>query len=756
MHALPRTALHPLSLFSSSLLTFLLILVCWPLLPAAHAQDASSATILEATERTMTPSEATRGTLLFQAVEGGKYIQAPLEASDVKIEVTGLSARTRVTQSFYNPTDGWLEGIYVFPLPEDAAVDTLKMQIGERFIEGTIKERKEAKRIYEAAKAEGKKASLLEQERPNIFTNSVANIGPGELVVIQLEYQQGLKLEAGEVRLRFPLVVAPRFNPATQVQMVSLDRRGFSNANDPVPDRDRITPPVIDPRTAPEGITNNPVSLEVTLRAGFPLDGVESTFHAIVHKDLDKETVFVSLDGGDIPADRDFELIWKAKPGKAPSAALFKETWNGEDYLYALLTPPVAPDTTKAMPREVIFVIDNSGSMGGTSIRQARQSLALALERLQPTDRFNVVRFDDTMETVFPGPVAADRENIGKAKKFVEGLEANGGTIMLPALKAALFDPTPNDTGTLRQVIFLTDGAIGNEDQLFAEIGQNLGRSRLFTVGIGSAPNSHFMTRAAALGRGSFTHIGNLAQVSDRMSELFAKLENPVLTDLKASFPRGTKVEAWPNPLPDLYAGEPVLVSAKLRKAKGKLVIEGMFEGKRWAVGLRMKDAKPGTGIAKIWARRKIASLEQSRFEGRSHEEIESMVLKTALDYGLVSRLTSLVAVDVTRSRPDGEPLDSATVPVNFPDGWDFEKVFGAPMPAQRMLRADTSGSMPQFAALAPAATMEALVQQKAKGIALPQGATPLELQRLIGLLLLLGAALLFDFRRTRRSRYKT
>lgn len=749
MHALPRKAPRLLSFTPTSILTLLLILACWPFVPMAQAQDAS--TVLEATPRTMMPGEATSGTLLFHAVEGGKYIQAPLEASDVKIEVTGLTARTRVTQSFYNPTDGWLEGVYVFPLPEDSAVDTLKMQIGERFIEGTIKERKEAKRIYEAAKAEGKKASLLEQERPNIFTNSVANIGPGELVIIQLEYQQGLKLEAGEVRLRFPMVVAPRFNPATQIQMVSLDPGGFSSSNDPVPDRERITPPVIDPRTVPEGIINNPVSLDITLRAGFPLDTVESTFHSIVQKSENKETVSVSLANGDIPADRDFELIWKAKPGKAPTAALFKETYNGEDYLYALLTPPVSLEKTKSVPREVIFVIDNSGSMGGTSIRQARTSLALALDRLQPTDRFNVVRFDDTMETVFPGPVAADRENIGTARKFVEGLEANGGTVMLPALRAALYDPTPNVTSSLRQVIFLTDGAIGNEDQLFAEIGQNLGRSRLFTVGIGSAPNSHFMTRAAAIGRGTFTHIGNLAQVSTRMSELFAKLETPVLTSLKANFPRGSDIEAWPNPLPDLYAGEPVLLTAKLGKAKGKLVIEGLFEGKRWAVGLKMKDAQPGTGIAKIWARRKITSVEQSRFEGRPHEEIESLVLKTALDYGLVSRLTSLVAVDVTKSRPDGEPLNSADVPVNFPHGWDFEKVFGETMPAQRTLRADAY-STPQFAALAAAPTMKALVKQKARGVALPQGATPLELQRLFGVLLLLGAALVLFVRRRGRN----
>ena len=744
MFVLRQRPIFPTVISSSFIFSILLTLSFWPPVPLAQAQEmAAEPAFVSASPRTMTPGEATSGTLLFRAVEEGRYIQAPLEASDVKIEVTGLTARTKVTQSFYNPTQGWLEGIYVFPMPEDAAVDTLKMQIGDRFIEGKIKERQEAKRIYETAKAEGKKASLLEQERSNIFTNSVANIGPGELVVIQIEYQQGLKIEDGEVRLRFPMVVAPRFNPSAEVQMVSLGTDGFGAATglDPVPDRTRITPPVIDPATVPDGNIINPVTLDITLRAGFPLDGVASPFHAIVEKKIDRDTVSIQLEAKATPANRDFELVWKAKQGKAPTAALFKEHYNGEDYIYALLTPPVSLDKMTARPREVIFVIDNSGSMGGTSIRQARESLLLALGRLQPTDRFNVIRFDDTMETVFASPVAADAENVGFARRFVAGLEARGGTMMLPALKAALIEPASTDTHYLRQVIFLTDGAIGNEDQLFSEIGKNLGRSRLFTVGIGSAPNSHFMSRAASIGRGSFTYIGDLAQVSARMGELFAKLETPVMTDLRASFPEKADAEAWPNPLPDLYSGEPVLLTAKLSGAKGKLVIDGLFNGKRWAVGLDIKDAKPGSGIAKIWARRKIASLEQSRFDGRSHDEIESGVLATALDYGLISRLTSLVAVDVTRSRPEESALNSAQVPVNFPDGWDFDKVFGKSMAPARTLRAQGAAHSQQFA---QTMASDAFARPASKGVQLPKGATSKELQRMIGLVLLLLSATVF------------
>lgn len=225
------------------------------------------------------------------------------------------------------------------------------MQIGDRFIEGTIKERQEAKRIYEQAKREGKKASLLEQERPNLFTNSVANIGPGEVVTVQIEYQQGLKIEDGEVRLRFPMVIGPRFSPPAVVQMVSFDDgNGGFVVGDSVPDRDRITPPVQDPRMQAEGTILNPVKLAVTLNAGFPVTKIFSPFHDVIQKKDRKDTYSLSFAEDYEPANRDFELIWTAKKDAAPSAALFKETYEGEDYIYALLTPPIQPMTLRQSP----------------------------------------------------------------------------------------------------------------------------------------------------------------------------------------------------------------------------------------------------------------------------------------------------------------------------------------------------------------------------------------------------------------------
>ncbi len=524
---------------------------------------------VRAAELFMRPGDARSGTLLFKAVEEGRYVPAPLLGTDIDITVSGPTARARVTQHFYNPTDGWIEGVYVYPLPENSAVDALKMVVGDRVIVGEIKERREAKRIYEEAKAEGKKAALMEQERPNVFTNSVANIGPHENVVVQIEYQQTVPQSGNRFSLRVPLVVAPRYNPKPLVQTVDFGGKGWGQVADPVPDRDRIEPPVLDPRQVPP---LNPVTLTVHLQAGFPLGEVKSQFHTVTIETVSDDTRIIKLSGA-VPADRDFELTWEPKPGKAPSAGLFHERLDGADYLLAFVTPPVLEQPQHPKPREVVFVIDNSGSMAGTSIAQAKASLSYALKQLRPGDRFNIIRFDDTLQLLFPTPVPADMEHLGQAKSFVSHLEANGGTEMAPAMQAALTDDGIAGPDALRQVVFLTDGAIGNESQIFDIIASGLGRSRIFMVGIGSAPNSYLMSHAAELGRGSFTQIGSGDQVEARMRSLFDKLEKPAVTNVSVKFSE-SGVDITPRVLPDLYAGETLQIAAKVASFTGAVEIE--------------------------------------------------------------------------------------------------------------------------------------------------------------------------------------
>jgi Ca-activated chloride channel family protein len=525
------------------LILFLVNLVAIAAFLTATARAVAQTAPAKTVPVSVTPGDMRSGALLLKSDD--RYVEAPLVATDVDLVVSGPTARARVSQIFHNPTDGWVEAVYVYPLPEGGAVDTLKMVIGERIIVGDIKERKTAREVYEQAKSAGRKASLVEQERPNIFTNSVANIGPRETVVVQIEYQEPVRQSGGEFSLRLPLVVAPRYHPEPIVQTVDLGSggQGWGRTVDPVPDRDRISPPVLDPRNNPPV---NPVSITVRLQAGFPLAEVKSLHHAIKTESAEEGVRVIRLAEGAVPADRDFELSWRPTESAVPAVGLFRERVGDADYLLAFVTPPVvaASEARERRPREIVFVIDNSGSMGGTSIARAKASLLYALGRLQPSDRFNVIRFDDTMDMLFSDTVAADAEHVAQAKAFVSALQARGGTEMVPPMRAALTDRRGSDSNFvrqdyLRQVIFLTDGEIGNEQQLFETIAAMRGRSRIFMVGIGSAPNSFLMTRAAELGRGTFTHIGSVDQVEERMRTLFEKLESPAVTNLSATFSAG-------------------------------------------------------------------------------------------------------------------------------------------------------------------------------------------------------------------------
>lgn len=686
------------------------------------------------------PGDARSGTLLLK--EDGATTEAIRLGIDIDITVSGPTLRTRVTQAFRNPTKDWVEATYVYPLATNGAVDTLKMVVGDRVIVGDIKERQQARVIYEQARSAGQKAALTEQERPNIFTNSVANIGPGETVLVQIEYQEPVHQSGNEYSLRVPLVVAPRYNPAPIVQSVDFrnDGSGWGAAtSDPVPDRERISPTVLDPaRNAPA----NPTSITVRLKAGFALGEVKSHHHSVKIESPDNATRIVTLADGAVPADRDFELTWKPAAQKAPSVGLFREHVGDADYLLAFVTPPSAEQATqKPLPREVVFVIDNSGSMGGTSIVQAKASLLYALGRLQPADRFNVIRFDDTMDVLFPASVPADAAHVGEATSFVSALQARGGTEMVPAMRAALTDKI-GDTGMVRQVVFLTDGAIGNEQQLFETITAMRGRSRVFMVGIGSAPNTYLMTRASELGRGAFTHIGSVEQVEERMRGLFAKLENPAVTGLSAKFSEAT-ADVTPAIIPDVYRDEPLVLAARLDKLAGSLEIKGRVGDRPWSVTLPLQNAAEGKGLSKLRARRKIGDAEVARtMREMTPEEADKAILALALDHQIVTRLTSLVAVDKTPSRPEGEPLKLSELPINLPAGWDFEKIFGErPQQVPTQLRERHADARNQPAARRPTPAAP-------NAIRLPKTATSAELKMIAGLVLIVLALILFVFNR--------
>jgi Ca-activated chloride channel family protein len=611
------------------------------------------------------------GTLLVNTGGGGPLQPAPVLRTDVRIRITGMIARVEVAQRFQNPTASWLEGVYVFPLPEGAAVDTLYLRVGERAIEGQIREREEAKQTYDQARQEGRKASLLEQERPNIFTVSVANIGPGEEVSVVFHYQELVRYDSGEFRLRFPMVVGPRYIPGTTA-IPGVAGTGWGVNTPEVPDAERITPPVLHPSRG----AINPVGLVVELDAGFKLRRLESPFHEVDTTGAGGGSQVVALREGTVPADRDFELVWAPQAGAEPRAAAWSEVHEGEHYALVMLLPPAAEATGGRLPREVIYVVDTSGSMAGASIEQARLALDEALTSLDPHDRFNIIEFNSTSTRLFPRPVVAGRREVEHARRWVAGLQARGGTEMLSALELAL-ESDGGEQG-VRQVVFVTDGQVGNEDQLFGYIHARLGRSRLFTVGIGASPNAHFMTKAAQFGRGTYTYIGSPTEVAEKMGALFRKLEHPVLADVAVSWGGLADVEAWPARVPDLYAGEPLVLVAKLgAEPRASLQVAGRRDSQGWQAGLPVDASVTETGIHRLWARKKISGLMDRLREGGDRDEVRSAVVTVALRHRLVSAYTSLVAVDVTPARPADATLATGLVPTNLPAGAVHEKIFG-------------------------------------------------------------------------------
>ena len=602
-----------------------------------------------------------RGGLLAHAADG-RPLPLPLVDTDVRIQVSGPIAHVRVEQRFENPTDQWFEGIYLFPLPDDAAIDSMRMHVGERVIESEIQEREQAARSYQQAKAAGQRTALLEQQRPNMFTSRVANIGPGDHVRIELEYRQQLDYRRvdgiGRQQLRLPLVVGPRYVPAGALA---------------TGEEARIAAPVAAPSLAPD----NPVAIVVSIDAGVAIDDIRSAHHPVQVLRLDEQRVQVVLADGSVPAERDFELEWRLAGSDVPGVSLFSEDGaDGRHYTLLSLMPPAATGPARALPRELVFVVDTSGSMAGDSIRQAREALELGLGRLATGDRFNLIAFNSEAHALFPTALRASAANLAFAIDWVRRLEAEGGTEMRAALELALDDR--QSTGEhLRQIVFLTDGAVGNERALFELIHQRLGRSRLFTVGIGSAPNGFFMRKAARFGRGSFTYVGNIDQVQERIGELFKRLESPLVSDIEVQWPPGTLADMWPTRIPDLYAGEPVVLAAATDALEGDVVIRAKIGGQPWQQHVALGQAGPGVGIGSLWARRRIEAAMDQLAEGRDEASVRAEVVPLALAHRLATRYTSFVAVDRTPARANDEALNSAQLPNRLPQGWDFGAVFG-------------------------------------------------------------------------------
>jgi Ca-activated chloride channel family protein len=638
----PRTETH-FGLKKTLIRTLLLLSLIWNVIVPILAQEDTPAA---APTRL---SDAGTGELLRKTPDG--LVPLPVLDLQVKLEVTGILVRGSVIQTFRNPTREVIECVYVFPLPEQAAVHRMEMRVGERRIVSIIKERKEAKQVYEQARQEGRKAALLEQERPNLFTASAANINPGESIEVFLEYLQEIAYDDGEFGLSFPLTFTPRFK---------------TNA---AGDADRVTPPFASPGSA----AFPRAALTVRIDAGVPIERVMSDSHAI--RDYwDGDILVVEPEDKTVPADRDFLLRWRPTLSERPRPALFVEDRPEGRYVLVMLLPPLRDvGTGRGLPTETLFIVDVSGSMAGPSIDQARAALLAALDRLRPEDSFDILSFNDAVREFRARFVPASGRDLEEARDWTRSLRAGGGTRIDLALERGLSLVGTSDSDRARRIIFLTDGAADNEESVLHEVRAGLGPTRLHALGIGAAPNRYLMRAMASAGRGLCDFISTTEGASNRVDAFFTRLGRPVLTDLELAWDGKEAVESYPALLPDLHAGEPLFLSARLapdrplpRLVVGGRTLEGALRLEVTADG----PAIAGSGVAVRWGRAKVTALLDTLHDGADPEAVRQAVIDVSKAFDIVTPYTSLVAVEEFPTAT-GE-CGWVKVANGLPDGWQL------------------------------------------------------------------------------------
>jgi Ca-activated chloride channel family protein len=636
----------------------------------------------------------TQGALqIIDPEKGIATSECPLKHTDVKAEISGFLARVVVTQEFENPFKDKIEAVYTFPLPQNAAVDDMTMRIGDRTVRGKIKRREEARAIYEAARNNGQVASLLDQERPNIFTQSVANIMPGEKVNITISYVDWLKYEEGSYEFVFPMVVGPRYVPGA---IVGKQGGGWAADTDQVPDASRITPPVV-----PEGTrAGHDIALEVALDAGVPIDGLKSTLHEV---DVERPTfhsAFIKLkDKSEIP-NRDFVLKYDVA-GKRLEDAVLTHSDGDKGFFTMILQPPERISAEEVMPKELVFVLDTSGSMSGFPIEKAKECMKLALDGLYPQDTFNLITFSGDTHILFPEPVSATRENLNKAKAFLESRSGGGGTEMMKAIRAAL---DPSDVQDhVRIVCFMTDGYVGNDFEIISEI-QKHPNARVFSFGIGSSVNRFLLDKMAEQGRGEVEYVTLSDDGSAAARRFHERVRNPLLTDISIDWGGLSVADVYPKRIPDVFSAKPVMVTGRFSgSGRGVIKLKGKAAGREFVkdITVDLQQESHHDVLATLWARTKIDDLMSQDYggmqRGSARPDVAEAITQLGLDYRLMTQFTSFVAVEEMTVTDGGQPR-RIDVPVELPTGVSREGIFGQrakDQPFERLQLAATLQSPP-------------------------------------------------------------
>lgn len=652
------------------------------LLPAlALAQPAPSP--CPASAAPLSEGAITQGTLVariraHQTEAGcvpGSVLPFSLQHTEVHAEVTGFLASVDVTQVFGNPYAQPLEATYAFPLPESAAVNAMDITIGERVIRAEIQPRDQARATYERAKSEGKTAALLDQERPNLFTQSVANIVPGETIRVHLHYVERLHYEAGGYQFNFPMTVGPRFIAGSPLPIRQGD--GTSPDTTQVPDASRITPPILPPDTR----SGHDIALTVRIDAGLPLQGIASSSHQVTIVPDGAGRATVQLTPNDNIPNRTFTLDYRVADALIhPAVLVHHAPGAAEGYFMLLLQPQLSPKDSEVVPRELYLVLDTSGSQAGLPIEKSKAIAAEVLRHLMPEDTFQVLDFDTRVKKFAPAAVPATKENVERALPYVQSFWGGGGTDIAAATQEAL--APPNDPARLRMVMFLTDGYIGDDDGVLRTVQQHLGaESRVFSVGVGSEVNRSLIAQMARVGHGSATFVNLNRPEADVAREFESRIRGPVLTSISIDSNGLPSSELYPRQVNDLFEGQPLFVVGRYTgSGEGVLHIRGQVRGveREFTVPVRLPAVAPENGaLESLWAREKISALTEDGYRGET-PALVSEITQTALEHHLMSKYTSFVAVDSQPRVAPGGPSAHEAVPSALPQGVSYAGTFGS------------------------------------------------------------------------------
>ncbi len=599
----------------------------------------------------------------------------PLEHTSASISISGNVQQATVRQVYGNPFEEPIEATYVFPLPNNGAVNRMSIYIGDRLIEGHVYESETASAMYNEAIDEGRTAGLLVQERPNVFTQVIGNILPGDSITVEINYVATVDEYENEYELVFPMVVGPKYIPGSPIDE---GERGWSDPTDQVPDADRINPSVY-----PEGMRSGyDIELEVSINTGIPIQEMYSVNHEIITDEIGNK-VFISLSEEDAIPNRDFILRYSMNSPNRESGLLSTNGDTGGHFML-ILKPEVNLTYEIENPREYVFVVDCSGSMSGQPIAAAKESMRHFIRNMSTDDTFQIIKFSNQASAFSEAPIEASRRNVNLGLAYVELMHGSGGTEMLNGVRAALGYPEESERD--RFVIFLTDGEIGNEEAILEEVRNIRGdRTILWSVGIGSSPNRYLLDGLAEEGGGQSFYVALQEDPSTVASRIYAEITGAYIRNISFDWGGLSVTDVFPEELPFVFPGEPLFLVGKYTDGGSATIeVSGEVGDDTWTE--RMEVYLPysedeNQAIATIWARQKIHQLERYLLDiqdEESEQDLVDRIIETALAYKILSEYTSFVAVsEEVRTDVYGNRF-SIEIPVNMPEGMSYQGTFGS------------------------------------------------------------------------------